>query len=307
MEKIVITGATSSIGIELVNLCIEKNIKVLILARDTSYRLKYLPKSDLVTIRNCDLKDLKNFTCSEQYDVFYHLGWAYTNKCNKDNKDEREDIELQNKNILYSINAINLAKRLNCKKFIGAGSQAEYGIHLDKKTKPDSIANPISAYGICKYTTGKLLSIKAKDYNIDFAWVRIFSVYGKYDSQNTMILTAIKNLKENNYCAFTKGEHIWDYLYSEDAANAFYLLGEKLIGNKFYCLGSGQEVFLKQYINIIKNEVNSLARIGIGDIPYKEGVHYSLCADITSLTKDVGFLPKISFNNGIRKIIKSLY
>lgn len=297
MKRVVITGATSSIGISLIEECIKNNVEVLVLARGTSNRLKYIPKSNLITIKECDLTVIKNFEYDKTFDVFYHLGWAYTSR------EDRNNIKLQEENIKYSIDAMDLAKRLGCKKFIGAGSQAEYGQHLDYKTRHNSIANPIDAYGICKYTTGKLLSIQASKFNMDFAWIRIFSVYGKYDENDTMISTAISKIKENKYCAFTPAEHIWDYLYSEDAGRALYLLGEKLVGNKVYCLGSGQGRPLKEYIEIIKNLVNKDANIGIGDIPYKNGIPSPMNADISELTKDTGFIPKISFEEGIKRLL----
>ncbi|WP_317368213.1 NAD(P)-dependent oxidoreductase [uncultured Tyzzerella sp.] len=300
MKKVIITGATSSIGIALIEDCIKNNVEVLALCRNTSNRLKNLPKSNLITVKNCDLKELENFELkgNEKFDVFYHLGWVYTGK------EERNNVELQYKNIDYSINAINLANKLGCKKFIGAGSQAEYGEHLDKKTSSDSYANPTNAYGICKYMTGKLLSIQATKFNMDYAWVRIFSVYGKYDIEDTMISTTIKKLKAKEYCKFTPGEHIWDYLYSSDAGNAFYLLGKNLEGNKVYCLGSGKGKPLKEYIQIIKEEIDPKAKIGLGDIEYINGIPNPMVADISNLTKDTGFTPQIDFREGIRKILQ---
>ena len=293
MKKIVVTGATSSIGIALIEECIKNNIEVLVLARKESNRLEHIPKSNLVKIENCDLSSLKEFNYDEtNYDVFYHLGWAYTSK------EERKNEELQEENIKYSLDAINLAKKLGVKKFIGAGSQAEYGNHTE-----DKVINPIEPYGICKYASGKLLSIKAIKFNMDFAWVRIFSVYGKYDTNNTMISTAISKMKTLGYCSFSPAEHIWDYLYSEDAGRALYLLGEKLVGNKVYCLGSGQGKPLKEYIQIIRDLVNKDAIIGIGDIPYENGIPNPMVADISDLTRDTGFVPKIDFIEGIRKIL----
>lgn len=293
MKKIVVTGATSSIGIALIEECIKNNIEVLVLARKESNRLEYIPKSSFVKIENCDLSSLKNFNYDQtNYDVFYHLGWAYTSK------EERKHEELQEENIKYSLDAINLAKKLGVKKFIGAGSQAEYGNHVE-----DKVINPIEPYGICKYTSGKLLATKAIKFNMDFAWVRIFSVYGKYDTNNTMISTAISKMKTLGYCSFSPAEHIWDYLYSEDAGRALYLLGKKLVGNKVYCLGSGEGKPLKEYIQIIRDLVNKEAIIGIGDIPYENGKPNPMVADISDLTRDIGFVPKIDFIQGIRKIL----
>ena len=41
-------------------------------------------------------------------------------------------MDLQLQNIQYTLDAVRLAKRLGCKVFVGAGSQAEYGRYEGK-------------------------------------------------------------------------------------------------------------------------------------------------------------------------------
>ena len=55
------------------------------------------------------------------FDTFYHIAWGYTGAAR--NKSTR----LQSKNIDYTLDAVEAAAKLGCKRFIGAGSQAEYG------------------------------------------------------------------------------------------------------------------------------------------------------------------------------------
>ena len=77
----------------------------------------------MVTIKICDLAGLKEIskTDDREYDVFYHLAWSGTSGPG------RNDVELQDKNVQYALDAVECAKRFGCKKFIGVGSQAEYG------------------------------------------------------------------------------------------------------------------------------------------------------------------------------------
>jgi nucleoside-diphosphate-sugar epimerase len=102
----------------------------------------------------------------------------------------------------------------------------------------------------------------------------------------------------------TKGEQLWDYLYSGDAANAMYLLGEKGHDGKVYCIGSGKARPLYEYIYIIRDLIDAQSKVELGTIPYDEKQVMFLCADIDDLTKDTEFVPKISFEEGIKNTVR---
>lgn len=80
MKKVIISGATSMIGVALIEECIKNNIYVTALSRKNSPNLIRLPKSKLINIVECDINNLENLKnlCSKDYDVFYHFAWEGT-------------------------------------------------------------------------------------------------------------------------------------------------------------------------------------------------------------------------------------
>ncbi|MCR5235224.1 MAG: hypothetical protein K6E53_15165, partial [Lachnospiraceae bacterium] len=113
--------------------------------------------------------------------------------------------------------------------------------------------------------------------------------------------------------SLTKGEQEWDYLYSEDAADALYLLGECNYGSEYtdadkdgriYCLGSGQSYPLKEYIKVMRDVIDKDLELGFGEVPYSDKQVMHLCADISELTKDTGFSPQMPFPKGIVLTVK---
>ncbi|WP_432204658.1 NAD-dependent epimerase/dehydratase family protein [Cetobacterium somerae] len=300
MKKVIISGATSMIGVALIEECIKNNIYVTALSRKNSPNLIRLPKSKFIDIVECDINNLENLKnlCSKDYDIFYHFAWEGTTKS------ERNDIFLQDKNITTSITALKMAKELGCHTFVGAGSQAEFG-RVDKdKISPETSANPEIAYGIAKYSACKLTQIYAKQLGINHIWGRIFSVYGIWDNEGTMINSTIDKLLKKEKTSFTKAEQIWDYLYSEDAGRAFYLMGLKGKDQSIYCIGSGEGKPLYEYIKIISEKLSNKLELGIGEIGYTENQVMRLCADISSLKEDTGFTPKYNFEEGIAKTLE---
>ncbi|MGL6298029.1 MAG: NAD-dependent epimerase/dehydratase family protein [Methanobacteriaceae archaeon] len=318
MKKAVVTGATSMIGVALVDFLIKKGVKVLAISRPNSDKINNIPKSDLVEIWECDLSDLKyynldlnkfnNFKSVNDFDTFFHFGWVGTSKNARDNPN------VQCSNINYTLDAVKLAKDMGCSTFIGAGSQAEYGITSDNLSE-NTLINPRSSYGIAKYSAGKLSKILCDDLGIKHVWGRILSVYGPCDNDYTLIMLLIhylinneksthNNNEDNGKFSTTNADQIWDYLYVDDCARAFFLMGENPIHGSVYPVGSGIPVCLRDSINSIKDIINPSCEIGFGDLEYSQNQVMNLCADIFKLTQDTGFKPEISFEEGIKRTLK---
>jgi len=297
--RIVITGPTGVIGVALIQEFVRRKIEVLAICHRESKRMSYIPISPYVNILELDLTEYAQFQPDnkKKYDVFYHLAWNGTDGY------ERDDLKIQQKNIDYSLDAVYLAHRFGCHTFIGAGSQAEYG-RVNGKISATTPTFPESGYGIAKLCAGQMTRIMCCQFNMRHIWTRILSVYGPYNGDNSMIISAIKKILIGEVPQFTRAEQKWDYLYSKDAAKAMYLLAEKGMENKTYCIGSGKEMALSEYIDIMKNEINPSAKIEIGALPYPERQIMYLCADIDELKKDTGFEVETDFRSGIQKTIE---
>ena len=211
---------------------------------------------------------------------------------------------LQNQNVKYALDAVELAHRMHCKVFIGTGSQAEYG-RFEGKLTETTPTFPENGYGIAKLCAGQMTRERAHQLGMRQIWARILSVYGPYDGKQSMIMSSINKLLKGERASFTKGEQMWDYLYSKDAARALYLLGQRELDG-VYCLGSGNARPLKEYIMEMRNQISPDSEVGIGDIPYAVGQVMYLCADISKLQKDTGFEVTYGFKQGIREILENM-
>lgn len=299
MNRIVISGATSMIGIALCKYALKNNILVIAIVRKNSMKRKYLPKSSFLEIIECNCEEYELLHVVQDADVFVHLAWSNTEVQN------RNDVKKQLDNVGYEIQAIHLAHRFKCKKFVGIGSQAEYGQHkVGLPTAPDSSINPESGYGVAKYAAYKMGKILCRELNIEFCWARVFSVYGEYDSPQTLIMSCIAGFVNNQDISLTNCDQIWDYLYIADVAKAIFLICQSGIDEVVYCVGSGKCKKLKDYVEIIKKSVQTVAKPIYGKKDYFLNQPMYLCADITKLEEDTGFRPTYTFEEGIKKTIK---
>ena len=298
MKRVIVTGATGAVGTALIRELINTNIEVLVLCREDSARNKNIPVNSLVQTMYCDLTGLsqiKNQT-GKVYDVFYHFAWMGTMGA------ARNDMYLQNQNVRFALDAVGAAKKFGCTTFVGAGSQAEYG-RVEGVLKPDTPTFPEMGYGIAKLCAGQMTREYAHQLGLRHIWTRILSVYGPNDGEQSMVMSTIRKFQKGETPQFTKGEQLWDYLFSGDAGRAFRMMGEKGMDGKTYVLGSGRSQPLAEYIKIIRDVVSPDSRLELGAIPYAPKQVMCLQADITELNKDTGFIPKIDFATGIKDII----
>lgn len=300
-KRAIVTGATGVLGAALVEELTANKIETVIIGHRNSIRNRSVCHSKYAELLECDLCDIDRLPGmlekKEGFDVFYHLGWTGTA--------DRNNVQEQEKNISYTLTALQAAKELGCRRFIGAGSQAEYG-RYQGVISPDTPAYPETAYGMAKLCAGQMSKLLASQIGIEYVWTRTLSVYGPNDSMNTLVPTVIRKLLAGEKPACTPGEQIWDYLYASDAGRAMYLLGEasgQIVDGRIYVIGSGKGRPLLEYMYLIRDAIDHRLPLGIGEIAYSEKQIMYLQGDISDLVRDTGFCPQVSFDEGIRKTI----
>ena len=313
--KIVVSGATGVIGTALICYALERNIEVLAICHKGSKKIHFLPHSTSLHILELNLQEYNNFTKNRKaleslpvYDCFFHLAWRGTTGI------DRIDIDMQLKNIQYTLDAVELASALGCKCFVGAGSQAEYG-RFEGMLSSKTPAFPENGYGISKLCAGQLSRIRCEQFNIKHIWTRILSVYGPGDNENSLIMTAISSFCKRTKTEFTAGMQKWDYIYSRDAARILLGLAELGEHGNVYCVGSGKTRLLKDYIHqiykVINGQDSSDNNLGIGSRPYADKQVMYLQANTAEWPMELKLSfeekPMYSFPKGIKYTIDWFY
>lgn len=289
------------IGSELIRQLVADSIEVLAVVRPGTKKRGNLINHPLVEVTECDVQQIGRLPqlMKKQYDVFFHFAW---NGCFGE---ARNDLHSQVGNVESALQAVEAAQELGCKKFIGAGSQAEFG-PVEGKLSDALPKNPITGYGIAKYSACLMTRERCKQLGLQHHWGRILSCYGPGDNDYTMVMSAILGMKEGKHLAFTPGEQLWDYIYVSDCAAAFYAMAKLGADGKSYTIGSGQIAPLKEYILSIRDAINPELEVGIGEMAYYPNQVMHLQADIGELTADTGWEPKVSFEEGIKRTIASV-
>ena len=301
MKRAVVTGATGVIGSALVDCLVQAGVEVYVMLRPTSKRWDHIPKHRSIHVIPCELHEIETLPqrIGVSCEAFFHLAWQGTA-----DPANRFDMYMQNDNVRCALDAVETARGLGCKVFVGSGSQAEYG-EVGGIMHPDTVPRPISGYGMAKLCAGQMTRQVCHEYGIRHIWPRILSVYGIHDGEQTLISSAINRMLAGEKISMTAGTQLWDYLYAADAADALYRMALNGRDGAVYVLGSGQARPLREYVEIIRDVINPACTIGFGEVPYRKDQVMHLEADITELTKDTGWVPSTKFDDGIRMILSN--
>lgn len=299
MKKVIVTGANGFIGSNLVNKLSNKGIKVFAFVRSKE-SICNIQENKNVEIIECNFNNYNDFDISlikGNVDAFYHFAW------NGNNGKSRADYTLQLSNVKYTLDAIKLAKRLDCSKFIFPGSIIEYEYKkLKNKLGCDISINNI--YGISKITAREMGVVLSKNIGINFIETTISNIYGIGEKNERLVLSTIKKLLNNEETSFTDGNQLYDFIYIDDAVEAFYLVGLLGESNKNYYIGNVKQKKLKDYIKIIGKCINPDAILGLGKLGCSSvSLDYSEI-NTSVLYDDFNFIPKVSFEEGIIKTKK---
>ena len=297
--RAIVTGANGFVGSALVKKLVENNIEVL--AIDLSFNPSRLEENDKIQrleLSIDNISDLKN-RITKKYDVFYHFAWvgsAGPLRC---------DEKVQVQNAMWTVDCLREANEIGCKKFICAGTIMEYEVHAAMYAQ-GSKPGAAYIYGVGKVLAHELCKPIANQLGIDLIWTYITNAYGVGEKSPRFINTTLRKIIHNEPLEFTAGTQNYDFVYIDDVANAFYLIGLHGKANKGYMIGSGNARPLKEFIIEMCNANAGDNKPLFGNVPFT-GVNVDINTfDISDLVNDCGFTSNISFAEGTRRTIEWL-
>ena len=291
--KAVITGATGFVGTWLVRELLTQNDEVTVIVRDKkSIREEWAESVHVVEATLEQFSELDNIAFNEKKaDIFYHFAWAGTAG------NERADVGIQLKNVEATCEAVMLAKRLGCKRFVNAGSIMEYEAI---QYVPSDGARPGmgNIYSTAKLTADFMAKTVATKENIEFINIIISNIYGAGERSARFLNTTLRKMLNDESIAMTHGNQLYDFIYVTDAVKAITLAAKQGESNAEYYIGNTKQQPLKEYILMMKSVLKSETEILFGKVPFT-GIMLSYEEFDTGKLERMGFVPEVSFEEGI--------
>jgi nucleoside-diphosphate-sugar epimerase len=298
--RALVTGATGFIGSHLVRLLLDRDVVVAILMRPSSdtWRIKdVLPTVEVIHGELSAIEQAGDMIRAFAPEVVFHIGWYGAGNR------YRDDPAQVSQNLYGSLKLLELVAKAGCQRWLGLGSQAEYGNH-DKPITEGLHVRPVTMYGITKLSTCLLTQKLCEVYGMTFNWLRLFSSYGPADASNWLIPYVILALLKGKKPALTEGKQRWDYLYVEDVARAIWQAATSPRAEGIFNLGSGEAHSIRSIVERIRDLIDPSLPLGFGEVPYRPDQVTHLQADISRLRQATGWSPQVSLDEGLQRTVE---
>ena len=304
----IVTGAAGFLGAALCRELLEQGGRVTAVVRPDSpnrKKLMELLQESEEYQKRCEVLELELDSLEDLWkvhhihaDVFYHLAW------NGSSGAARDDFDIQYTNIGYMAGAVRAAKACGCRKIIGAGSQAEYGVVSKKAKEDEAVPQPFMMYGAAKAAACQMGRVLAGQLGIAFVWPRIYSVYGVGENPGTLVNYVIDSLRAGKVPELTPCENMWNFMYVTDCVKALVVLGESDSCEGIYHVASKDTRQLRTFVEDIRDAAAAGAELGFGKKEAQAGRTFWLEPDVGKLD-ETGFACEVSFEEGIRRKIRN--
>lgn len=295
MKTAIVTGASGFVGGAVLRELLAHDYRVYAVVREG--REHTLPSDANCEPVFCELAKMEKLTGKipvGEASIFYHFAWAGSAGA------ERADTRLQLNNAQWTVDALRAAKTLGCSRFVCAGSIMEHETMAAAYTQGNR-PGPGYIYGSGKLTAHAMCMSVAAGIGMDLLWASITNAYGLGERSPRMVNTTIQKCLRGENPQFTAGTQNYDFVYIDDVARAFRLIGEK--GKPFheYLVGSGTARPLREFLLEMKAAIAPELDFMFGDVPFT-GINLPLSRfDCSDTERDTGFRAEISFAEGCRR------
>jgi len=276
--RILVTGATGFIGQHLIKELLKTGNTIIATSKEEMNEIPHRWANEVTYIKN----DFNN-QCDNYYEFFQkpdkliHLAWE-----GLPNYMELFHFE---KNVFSSYSFIKNLVTNGLKDVTVLGTCLEYGIR-DGMLSELMHSDPSNPYALAKDTLRKFIEELSRCYSFNFKWIRLFYLYGKGQSRNS-ILEQLKKALMNGDVVFNMsgGEQLRDYLPVEKAAEYISKISMQTEINGIINCCSNKPISVRRLVENYLIENGKTIKLNLGYYPYPEYEPMAFWGDDSKLQK----------------------
>lgn len=210
-----------------------------------------------------------------------------------------------NVNVQGTINLLEFARRREVKRFVYTASSSCYGLPLAFPTNENAPIDTQYPYALSKYLGEVSLMHWSQVYDLDAVSLRLFNVYGPRARTSGTYGAVLGVFLAQKYHSkpltiVGDGSQTRDFTFVSDVVEALVAAAFSRTQHKIYNVGSGGTYSILDLANLIDPG-------GKFDfIPKRPGEPDCTYADITRISEDLEWSPRVAFKNGVQTMLKQL-
>lgn len=303
--KILVTGGAGFIGSNFVHYLFSQkiqNLRIQILDKLTyagsMENLDGLPNSAFEFIKGdiCDTKLALELV--KQNDVVVH----FAAESHVDNSISAPENFIQT-NIVGTQSLLDACLHNLNVKFVYISTDEVYGSRAGGSFVETDILNPSSPYSASKAAGELLVQAYGKTFDLKYNITRCSNNYGPRQHNEKLIPHFIDLLKNNKKLTiYGNGENIRDWIFVDDHCSAILKVINHAKSGEIYNIGGNYEVSNLELSKLLLERFN-LGNEFLDYVQDRPGHDFRYAISSAKISQDLGFVPKISFENGIKKTL----
>lgn len=297
--RVLLTGATGFVGAQVARVLVDAGCDVHAAVRPGTSRERLAGITEHLTILECDLAALGNPQALAAIgpDICIHLAWyaepgRYLQAVPENLRSLRETLGL-----------IEAAAAAGCRRFVSAGTCAEYGVQEPgPPVRETSSINPSTPYARAKAALWLTGQDVAGSSGMEWVWARIFFLFGPWEHPGRVVPSAILACLRGDAFPATPGEQCRDYLHVRDVASAIWSVAASELQGAVN-VSSGQTVALRSVLEEIEVATGQAGLVRFGERNYLPGEWMWMCGD-NSLLRGTGWRPLFDLGTGIADTVE---
>jgi nucleoside-diphosphate-sugar epimerase len=284
--RILITGGSGYLGTRLADFLRKQKHEVSTLSNDKKAKLN-------VDISN--FAELKKAV--KGFDMVFHLAALIDTK-----QSFERPMEYFYVNSVGTLNVLEAARVNDVKRILLTSSVKVYGkpAYLPYDEKHPTV--PISPYGYSKLAAEEFCRSYGSAYSLSITIARLANIYGPNQSSNLFIPTVLSQLDKDKIMLRNLSSKR-DYIYVDDVISALNTCLEKGV-NDVFNFGSGKSYSVKEILDIISKLVGKKLNVEVNESSKTVEADEEV-ADIRKAKSVLGWQPKVSMEEGLKRILES--
>lgn len=235
----------------------------------------------------------------EGCDIAFHL--VATGLPKASNDDPVQDLE---SNLLPTVRFLNAAVDHGVKRVVFASSGGTvYGIPRTVPISEGHPTHPLCSYGIHKLAIEHYLHLYQSLHGLEYCVLRLSNPFGERQrsdtSQGAVAVFVDRALRDEEVTVWGDGSAVRDYVYVGDVARAFCRAAQYGVEPGVFNIGSGHGLSVEDLLNAIGALMGRpVRRRYASSRPFDVPVNV---LDITRATRVLGWQPRVSFIEGLRR------